>query len=50
MGVPNEYVVEFFAPNLEGYEVFHNLDDDEDDFAEDEVEPNGQASQARARG
>ncbi len=26
MGVPNEYVVEFFAPYLEDYEVFHNLD------------------------
>jgi hypothetical protein len=47
MGVPNEYVVEFFAPNLDGYEVFHNLDDD--DLDEDEVEPNGQARQARTR-
>lgn len=25
MGVPNEYVVEFFAPTLAHYEVFHNL-------------------------
>ncbi len=25
MGVPNEYVVEFFAPALEYYEVFHNV-------------------------
>ncbi len=25
MGVPNEYVVEFFAPTLAEYEVFHNL-------------------------
>lgn len=25
MGVPNEYVVEFFAPTLAQYEVFHNL-------------------------
>ena len=25
MGVPNEYVVEFFAPTLGEYEVFHNL-------------------------
>lgn len=25
MGVPNEYVVEFFAPTLGQYEVFHNL-------------------------
>ncbi|MCL4862769.1 MAG: hypothetical protein KJZ93_25375 [Caldilineaceae bacterium] len=25
MGVPSEYVVEFFAPTLAQYEVFHNL-------------------------
>jgi hypothetical protein len=25
MGVPNEYVVEFFAPNLDEYEVYHNV-------------------------
>lgn len=25
MGVPNEFVVEFFAPTLEQYEVFHNV-------------------------
>jgi hypothetical protein len=25
MGVPNEYVVEFFAPTLDHYEVFHNV-------------------------
>lgn len=25
MGVPNEYVVEFFAPGLDQYEVFHNV-------------------------
>lgn len=50
MGVPNEYVVEFFAPNLNGYEVFHNLDDEADDLDEDEVEPNAEPKQARARG
>ncbi len=33
MGVPNEYVVEFFAPDLAGYQLFHNLDED---GAEDE--------------
>ncbi len=27
MGMPNEFVVEFFAPTLDEYEVFHNLDD-----------------------
>jgi hypothetical protein len=32
MGVPNEYVVEFFEPDLDGYEVFHNLDEEEDDI------------------
>jgi hypothetical protein len=25
MGVPNEYVVEYFAPTLDEYEVFHNV-------------------------
>ena len=30
MGVPNEYVIEFFAPTLEQYEVFHNVGDEED--------------------
>ncbi len=25
MGVPNEYVVEFFTPTLDQYEVFHNV-------------------------
>lgn len=25
MGIPNEYVVEFFAPTLDTYEVFHNV-------------------------
>ena len=29
MGVPNEYVVEFFAPSLDEYEVFHNVGIDE---------------------
>ncbi len=27
MGLPNEFVVEFFAPSLDEYEVFHNLDE-----------------------
>ena len=31
MGVPNEYVVEFFAPHLDEYEVYHNLDDESGD-------------------
>ena len=34
MGVPNEYVVEFFAPTLDAYEVFHNVDVDELDSSE----------------
>ena len=25
MGIPNEYVVEFFTPTLENYQVFHNV-------------------------
>ncbi len=35
MGVPNEYVVEFFDPRLDNYEVFHNVAiDDEDELIE----------------
>ncbi|MDQ3249621.1 MAG: hypothetical protein M3Q45_10515 [Chloroflexota bacterium] len=30
MGVPNEYVIEFFDPRLENYEVFHNVAVDEE--------------------
>jgi hypothetical protein len=44
MGVPNEYVVEFFAPTLDHYEVIHNVgldaeDDEEsdDDAGDDEI-------------
>lgn len=29
MGVPNEFVVEFFAPTLSDYHVFHNLERDD---------------------
>ena len=29
MGVPNEFVVEFFAPALDSYELFHNVEIDE---------------------
>jgi len=32
MGVPNEYVVEFFMPMLDHYELFHNVGLDEDDI------------------
>lgn len=35
MGVPNEYVVEFFAPHLDEYEVYHNLDDEGDEGTDD---------------
>lgn len=38
MGVPNEFVVEFFAPTLEHYEVFHNLDGELDETEEVEAE------------
>jgi hypothetical protein len=44
MGVPNEYVVEFFAPTLDHYEVIHNVgldaEDDEEideDAGDDEI-------------
>lgn len=30
MGIPNEYVVEFFAPTLENYKVFHNVGAEEE--------------------
>lgn len=29
MGVPNEYVVEFFTPTLDQYEVIHNVEVDD---------------------
>ncbi len=29
MGVPNEFVVEFFTPALDSYELFHNVELDE---------------------
>ena len=38
MGVPNEYVVEFFAPTLENYEVFHNVGG-EDGPSDDDAAP-----------
>lgn len=45
MGVPNEFVVEFFAPTLDQYEVFHNLDEAEDDEEEGSEEmPSPRAS------
>ncbi len=37
MGVPNEYVVEFFAPSLDQYEVFHNVTLDEESVEDDEA-------------
>lgn len=38
MGVPNEYVVEFFAPTLADYEVMHNVGGVEADTAPDNPE------------
>jgi len=39
MGVPNEYVIEFFMPMLDYYELFHNVDleVEEEEFADEEV-------------
>jgi hypothetical protein len=34
MGVPNEYVVEFFAPTLDEYEVYHNVGAGEEEMAD----------------
>lgn len=31
MGVPNEYVIEFFAPTLDEYEIYHNVSSEEED-------------------
>lgn len=42
MGVPNEYVVEFFSPTLDYYEVFHNVglvDEEEELSVVEETEP-----------
>ncbi len=36
MGLPNEYVIEFFAPDLETYELFHNLDEADEELLLDE--------------
>ncbi len=52
MGVPNEFVIEFFAPTLDEYEVFHNVavaDDEEEDWedslaASDAAPPDRQGS------
>lgn len=41
MGIPNEYVVEFFAPTLEKYQVFHNVGGDD--------EPGGELASPPAR-
>ncbi len=39
MGVPNEFVVEFFAPSLDLYEVIHNVGlDDAESLDEEDVE------------
>lgn len=38
MGLPNEYVIEFFAPDLETYELFHNLDEADDEVLLDELD------------
>ncbi|MEX1020826.1 MAG: hypothetical protein WDZ49_14285 [Litorilinea sp.] len=57
MGVPNEYVIEFFAPTLDYYEVFHNVEMDEDDAdlgeedadedADDDLRNNDRAGRGR---
>ena len=39
MGVPNEYVVEFFNPRLDNYEVFHNVAIDDEDLDETALAP-----------
>jgi hypothetical protein len=42
MGIPNEYVIEFFAPTLDYYEVYHNVglaEVEADAVAAETVEP-----------
>lgn len=41
MGVPNEYVIEFFAPKLDQYEIFHNVGLAESDVEEEIAEAAG---------
>lgn len=41
MGVPNEYVVEYFAPHLDDYEVYHNLDEEEEESDGSPPAPSG---------
>lgn len=47
MGVPNEYVVEFFAPTLDGYEVFHNVAVDDEGDEEDAPSPSAEHIESR---
>jgi hypothetical protein len=49
MGVPNEYVVEFFAPSLDLYEVFHNVEMEGLDEDKGGPTDTGAAPQLRAR-
>lgn len=37
MGVPPEYVIEYFAPSLDGYEVYHNVTVDDEELEDDPV-------------
>ncbi len=39
MGIPNEFVVEFFAPTLEHYQVFHNVGAEDEADAESTAPP-----------
>lgn len=39
MGIPNEFVVEFFAPTLEHYQVFHNVGAEDEADAEPATPP-----------
>lgn len=47
MGIPNEYVVEFFAPTLDEYEVFHNVAGEEESDETDGA-ANGEAADERS--
>ena len=50
MGVPNEYVVEFFAPTLHEYEVYHNLGAGDEEAADAVADAAANAADEERRG
>jgi len=50
MGVPNEYVIEFFNPQLDNYEVFHNVELDDDRLDEERLKERTSTATGRPTG